>query len=417
MSAVLEQRKKLQQAMQAVNKKYGAGTMKPASRVAFAHLVRIPTGIFNVDVAIGGGVPKGRTTMVVGEESTGKTTFCLKVVESFQHTCRKCLKRFEWYTDEQRDPNTGEVIDAPMVVTRACECGANEPHVCAYFDIEGSFDPLWAAAHGVDIPSLLLIQPERAEEGSDMVTAMIRTGELDLVVLDSIAMMTPSREVEESAEAGRRPDQALVVNQLMRKIQAALNSLGLDNPNKPAILQVNQFRMKIGVMYGDPRTWPGGLGQNYAASILLSMRAGKAIDITGNVGGKQDAKVGVELHFKAEKNKTFTPFKKGSYHLYFADAPHLGFKKGDVNNFEQMVEYGVLLGLIEKSGAWFDLQNTFGPSFANPASGSGKFQGLDALVTFLKADPKKAEAVRDLVLTSVRSNTKVIPSGGDGDEE
>lgn len=417
MSAVLAQKKKLNAAMAAINKEFGVGTIKPASQVTFAHQIRIPTGIFNLDVAIGGGIPKGRIIQIVGDESVGKTTLCKRIAGNFQHTCRKCLQSFKWYTKEEVDPATGEVVDSEMVVTQPCPCGANEPHVVVYADVEGSFDPYWAALMGVDVPSLILIQPEWAEQGVDMASKLLRTGEVDLWITDSIAMMTPGAEIEKSSESQTVGVQARLINKMMRLIQSALNSLGMDNPNKPAILQVNQFREKVGVLYGDPTTWPGGHGQNYAASILLIMRAGKLIDAKGNVGGTDKVKIGKEIRFHAKKNKTFVPEKRDTFHLYFADAPDLGIKMGDINNLDQIVDYGVKVGVIEKGGAWYDLAATFGDEFKNPASNNGKFQGSDALKTFLRLNEDKARAVRERILQEVRTNTGVIPTAGDEDEE
>jgi len=417
MANAVQQKKNLMAALGAVNKAYGAGTIALASQVAFAHLTRIPTGIFSLDMEIGGGLPKGRFTMVVGEEATAKTTLFLFIAANFQHTCRKCLSPFQWYTDEEVDPATGEILKQDMVVTEACACGANEPHTVALFDSEGHFDPMWAASLGVDVPTLIVIQPQHAEQGVDVVNKLLRTGELDLVGIDSVAMMTPGVEVEESAEKMTVGSMARIWNKAMRTFQASLNSLGMNNPNKPAIYMVNQFREKVGVMYGDPTTWPGGKGQNFASSIIISMRRGKAIDQNGNVGGKDDTKVGSEFFFKTEKNKVFPPLKKGSFKLYSTDVPALGVRKGSVNNFEQMMGYAVKLGVIKQSGAWYDLTSTFGDAFKNPLSKNGTFQGLDSVVSFLQQDKAKVKTVSDRILAEVKmQNRGALPSSGDEPE-
>lgn len=409
MSLTTKQRNpKLMAAMAAVNKAHGAGTMALASEVAFSHLKRIPTGIFALDVALGGGLPKGRIIMAVGEEAVGKTSVFLRVAAHFQHTCKRCLEPFEWHSEVNA---LGE--QTGVVVTQACPCGESEPHNVALFDSEGHFDPAWAASLGVDVPALWITQPQHAEQGVDVVNKLMRTGELDLVGIDSVAMMTPGREIEQGAESGQRPDLALIWNKAMRTFQASLNSLGMDHPNKPAIYMVNQFREKVGVMYGDPRTWPGGKGQNFASSIILSLRAGKSIDGKNVVGGKDDEKIGVELHGRTEKNKTFAPYKKFSFKLYNTDVPALGIKKGDVDNFDQMVSYGMHLGVIPKGGAWYDLAATFGDEFKNPLAGTGKFQGEDAVIAFLKADPAKARVVREKILEVVKQNDRGIPSSTD----
>jgi recombination protein RecA len=409
-NGVLKDKTKLLGVMAAVNKEFGVGTMQVASRVAFAHHIRIPTGIFSLDVAIGGGIPKGRTTMIVGGESVGKSTLCKLIAANFQHTCRECLQPYDWYTQEERDRD-GNVKSAEVVIVTPCPCGKNTPHIVAYDDAEGTFDPAWAAALGVDVPSLVLFQPESAQQGSDIINALVRTGELDLAILDSIAAMTPEREIEESASKGQRPDQALLTNRLMRTIQASLNSLGLENQKKPAIIQVNQFRQKVGVMYGDPTTWPGGLGQNYAASILIEMRAGKQINGKGNlVDGSDKSKdelaqmrIGRELNFTVSKNKTFPPFKKGVFHLVNQDVPHLNLRKGHINNFEQMVEYGIHIGLVHKAGAWLDMHTEFGDEFVNPDVKSGNFQGVDKLIEFLRGQPDLVKKVRERIMNEVKN--------------
>ena len=397
---------KLDAVLAAVNKEHGEGTMMRASQVAWSHLNRVPTGIFGLDVDIGGGTPKGRTIQVVGEESTGKTTLALYISGQYQHTCRQCMSPFGWYTDEEVDSDTGEVTSSEMVVTQDCPCGENEPHVVVYADSEGTLDPVWASHIGVDVPALYYVSPEYGEQSADVLNAVIRTGEVDFIVVDSVAVLTPGREVEESAESGQRPDLALLMNRLMRTMQASLNSLGLNNDKKPSIMLINQFREKIGVMYGDPRTWPGGKGQNYAASILIALRSGEYIDYKGDAitsfsKVKGNDVYGRVIHYDIKKNKTFPPHKKGSFKLFSRDLDSVGASKGGVNNFEMMVEYGVHLGLIDKGGSWYDLSG-FGDEFQNPDSGSGKFQGLSNVFAFLRNDPAKAQHVRQEIMRAVR---------------
>lgn len=398
---------KLDAVLAAVNKEHGEGTMMRASQVAWSHMNRVPTGIFSFDVDIGGGSPKGRFIQVVGDEGTGKTTLALYMAGQYQHTCRECMEPFKWYTDEEVDTDTGEVTSSEMVVVEECPCGENVPHVVLYADSEGTLDPVWAANIGVDIPALYYVSPEYGEQSADVLNAVIRTGEVDLLVVDSVAMLTPGREVEESAEKGQRPDLALLMNRLMRTAQASLNSLGLNNDKKPTIMLINQFREKIGVMYGDPRTWPGGKGQNFAASILAIMRSGEYIGLNGTVyKSNSDAQssgkgvAGRVLHYDIKKNKTFPPHKKGSFKLYTMDLPEIGATKGSVNNFEMMVDHGVVLGMIDKGGSWYDLSG-FGDEYTSDSK-SGKFQGLDAVFDFLRADPSKAQHVRKEILREMR---------------
>lgn len=389
-----KKRQTIKSVMNEVNKTFGEGTIKPAADIAFAHKHRISTGIFKLDADIGGGIPKGRITMIVGDESAGKSTLCQNIAREFQQTCRSC----------------GNKLGSCKL-----DCGVSKGHIVAYVDAEGSFDPAWAKKIGIEVEDLLLIQSEWAEQAADVINALIRTGELGLLIIDSVAMMTPGVEIEKSAEEMGVGLQARAINRLMRTAQSGFNSLGMDNPNKPAILLVNQFREKVGVMYGDPRTWPGGKGQNYAASILITMRAGKRIDAKGVPGGKDDHKVGVELFYSVEKNKTYPPFKKGGFQLFFDDTD-FGYSAGEINNFEQILEVGDLYGLLGKGGAWFDLASVYGPTFANPDEKSGKFQGKDKVVAFLRQNPDKADIVRKRILQAIDAPPEPTDDGTDAAE-
>lgn len=397
--ATATKKQSLEDVVGAVNKEFGAGTLKYAGDVAFAYKRRVSTGIFALDAATGGGIPRGRVTLLVGELSTGKSTICLNIAAQFQKTCRMC---HEYVT--------------------ACACGKGKtptPGMVAYVDAEGTFDEGWAAKHGVDTKKLLLVQTETAQQGADIINKMMRTGELDCVIVDSIATLTPSREVESSAEAGQRPDLALAMNRLMRTLQSSLNSLGMDNEQKPAVILVNQHRQKIGVMYGSDVVLPGGKGQGFAASIEITVRGGKAIDIKGAVGGKDTRKIGTELHFKITKNKTYPPFKAGTYKLFYEDCAEFGVTAGSINNFEQLVEYGILHGVADKRGAYLDLQDTLGKAFANPNVKSGMFQGVDALIGFLMNAPKLSTIFRKAVLDKVRTMDATPGAGvaSDPDED
>lgn len=395
----------LSKVMAAINKSFGEGTIQVASRVAFSHLRRNSTGVFNLDLGTGGGFPKGRIVGLVGDESVGKTTLCLMFTAQLQHTCRQCNEPFGWYTKTEIDPDTGVETSREFVLTEDCPCSANEPHTVLLVDAEGSFDPLWAARLGVDVPALIIVQPEMGEQAVDIVNATIRSGDLDALIFDSIAQATVRDEIEDSSEKQKVGVHARLMNRMFRTVQSGLNSLGMDNPHKPTVIYVNQFREKIGVMYGDPTTWPGGKGQNFAYSILITMRAGKALDSKGNVRDqfkKGEEKFGREIHWHVKKNKTAVPDKKGTFKFFYAATPEAPYRAGEVNNFEQIVDYGVALGVIEKSGAWYDLQAGFGEEYGNPSVKTGKFQGMESLVEFLQVEPKRVKAVREKILHAAR---------------
>lgn len=217
-----------------VEKKYGKGTIIRGSQ--YPALPRFKSGIFSLDVEIGGGIPKGRILIFTGNESAGKSTVATKIIASAQKTCRECGSELK--------PNEDGELECPK-----CGYGAN-PLKAFYCDIEGTFDPAWFSALGGQTDDLYLFQPEFAEQAVDVVEAVIRTGEVDIIVVDSIAMMSPAVEIEKSAEDHLMGTHAKLVNRMMRSIQAGFNSLGVDNVHKPTVILINQLREKVGVMYG-----------------------------------------------------------------------------------------------------------------------------------------------------------------------
>ena len=315
-----------------INKKYGDGTIRFANE--FPKLVRVPTGVFSLDVEIGGGLPKGRTVMFTGNESTGKTTVAKKAIAQFQTTCKHCIGHIE-----------------------ECGCNSPEPHKAVFVDMEGAFDPSWFTTLGGNLDELLLIQPEFAEQACDVVEALIRTGGVDIIVIDSIAMMSPADEIDKSSEDLLVGTHARLVNRMMRSIQAGMNSLGMVNERKPAVVLINQVRHKVGVMYGSPDTYPGGLGQKFASSITVKFtsRQSERIYNSSDKKSKDSPPVGITIRFSVEKNKTFIPFRSGLFVLYVDSSEEHGSVKGSVDTIDQVIQYGVRYGFIEKSGGWFTL--------------------------------------------------------------
>jgi len=316
------------------NKKYGEGTI--IRGIDYPVLPRMSTGVFSLDVEIGGGIPKGRIVIFTGNESTGKTSVAMLTMAQFQRTCRKCLK--------------------PINDEEPC-CEEPEPHKAFFVDIEGTFDPIWYTALGGDVDSLYLSQPQFSEQAVDIVEAVIRTGDIDVVVVDSIAMMSPAEEIEKSAEDTIVGLHARLTNRMMRSIQAAFNSLGSQNTRKPAVILINQLRDKVGVMFGSPTVMPGGRGQRFASSITINFSARPSERIFETIGKKDEKKpVGTTIRFTVDKNKTFPPFRSGHFVLYTDDSEEYGVRKGEVDNEMQVVRYGVIYGLIEKSGSWYSFE-------------------------------------------------------------
>lgn len=359
-----------------INKKFGVGTIRSANE--FIRLDRVSTGVFAIDVEIGGGIPKGRVVIFAGNESTGKTTVAKLTIAQFQNTCKNCLS----------------IVDT-------CSCGDTKPHKAVFVDIEGAFDSNWFAKLGGNLDELLLLQPEFAEQAVDIVEALIRTGEVDIIVVDSIAMLSPSAEIEKSAEDFLVGAHARLTNRMMRSIQASLNSLGMSTKHKPAIVLINQFRTNVGVMYGNPDVFPGGRGQKFASSITLKFTARPSERVFDSETKKKkgdEAPVGIGIRFLTEKNKTFLPLRAGSFVLYIADAPELGAVKGSVDTVDQVIQYGVKYGIIDKSGGWFTIVSGI-PEWDQ------QYHGKTELFNALVKEKEVLDGVKKLVLEKIMEET------------
>ena len=359
----------LQAILKSINKKYGEGTIRPANE--FPRLPRIPTGVFSLDLEIGGGIPKGRISIFVGYESTGKTTIAKLAMAHAQHICKNCSQHIE-----------------------VCNCGNTEAHKAVFVDMEGAFDPNWFTTLGGNVDDLLLIQPEFAEQACDIVEALVGSGEVDIIVVDSIAMMSPADEIEKSSEQLLVGTHARLMNRMMRSVQSRFNSLGMINERKPAVILINQIRKNVGVMFGNPDTYPGGLGQKFASSITIKFTARAGEHIFSDPGDKKKdiAPVGITVRFRAEKNKTFVPFRSGIFKLYVADSPIA--TKGSIDTEDQIVDYGIRYNIIEKSGAWltvFDKQ----------------YQGKQELANELIENKDLVKQLKDKIMEKVLEETSV----------
>ncbi len=367
----------LESVLREINKKYGAGTIRTANE--FPVFTRISTGIFSLDAEMGGGIPKGRIVIFAGNESTGKTTVATKCIAQFQNTCRNCLAELD-----------------------VCICGDREMHKAVFIDMEGAFDPNWFTTLGGNVEELLLLQPEFAEQAVDIVEALVRTGEVDIIVIDSIAMMSPSVEIEKSSEDLLVGTHARLMNRMMRSIQAGMNSLGMTNEKKPSVILINQIRSKVGVMYGDTTTYPGGLGQKFASSITakFTARPSEYVYEESNSKKKEEAPIGIQVRFKIEKNKTFLPLRSGMFTLYVSDSVHA--PKGSINTEEQIADYGIRYGIIDKSGAWLTFNGA-------------QYQGKNSLVDAIIADKGLKDTLKKLIIAKISEETSSTEEAGDGD--
>lgn len=328
-----------------IRKKFGPDAILRASEIAQTQKIRIPTGIFALDAAIGGGIPKGRVTLITGGFSSTKTSICLKVAAEAQKRCRICMGLFKY--DVLNDEGDIKII-------RPCKCGESVPNMVIYADVEGTVDFYdYAPKLGFDPRIALVTQPDYAEQGIDVVDALVRSGEADLIVVDSIAALVPTTEIEKSAENWQQGLGARLINKFCRKLSSGLNSLGSKNMQKPAIVFINQERVTIGLMYGDPTVIPFGKGQEFTASLWIVLKAGKPIrmDERGRRLEKQGEVVGHNINWKIKKNKVSPGVgRTGSFEFITLTSKKLRIRTGDVDNREQILGYAKVLGVVEVTG-------------------------------------------------------------------
>lgn len=301
---------KLSETLKALNGKFGKGYIAQWGDLSenFEY-VRNSTGNFAIDCAIGGGIPERKIMMAVGRASTGKTTIGITATAEVQ-------KR------------GGKV---------------------AWLDGEHSLDPVWASKFGVKFEDIILAQPNTIEECSDTIEPLIMSGELDLIVVDSIAAFPSSKELEDSSDQKSMGGTAKVIGLMMRKITARLNDNS--NPVKTSILLINQLRQNIGG-YGPPEYFPGGMQLQYQTDITIWLRKESE-----PVGGKETPQ-GITVNFKVEKNRTFPPLRIGHYDLLW---------EGKIDNTKALMEKAIEQDIIKKAGAWYSYSEK-------------KFSGLDNFI-------------------------------------
>lgn len=327
----------LDEVLQGLKKKYGASIEISAKDIKVVECERASTGSFALDLELGGGLPFGRIIELFGKESSGKTTTALKVVASVQ----KMGKRAVW------------------------------------IDVEHSFDPRWATIMGVDLDVLTLSQPQTAEEALEVMEAVLKSGECGIVVLDSIAALQPSADLEKSMDESERiGSRATLLTRAMSRLLSALNSYNEKGEfNNCMVLLINQIRYKIGVVYGNPETTPGGMAVRHAEHVRIKLVHGKWVEKENPITGAND-KIGHTIRFRTEKNKTYIPFREGEFTLFFA-----GEMKGQVDEVEEVARYGQLYGIVDMEGRTYSY-------------GDVKAVGKDKFVNLLRAEPKLVAKIK-----------------------
>ena len=315
-----DKKKALQTALAQIEKTYGKGAVMRLGDRPEMNVDAIPTGSLALDAALGiGGVPRGRIIEIYGPESSGKTTLALHILAEAQKM-------------------GGEV---------------------AFVDAEHALDPVYAAALGVDTDSMLVSQPDTGEQALEITDALVRSGAVDAVVVDSVAALTPRQEIEGEMGDAFVGLQARLMSQALRKLAGSISKTNC------VVIFINQLRMKIGVMYGNPETTTGGNALKFYASVRLDVRKVETIkDGTSIIGNKTRVKV--------VKNKVAPPFREAYFDIYYGQG---------ISKWGELVDLAVQLEIIQKSGSWF--------SMGDERIG----QGRDSVKDYLQANPEVAEKV------------------------
>ncbi len=319
-----EKKKALDAAIQHIEKQYGKGAVMKLGQAVDFNVEAIPTGSMTLDMALGiGGVPRGRIVEIYGPESSGKTTVALQIVAEAQKA-------------------GGEV---------------------AFIDVEHALDPVYAKALGVDIDNMLVSQPDSGEQALEIAEALVRSGALDVIVLDSVAAMVTKAEIDGEMGDTHVGQLARLMSQAMRKLTSVISK-----SNCVAIF-INQVREKIGVIYGNPETTPGGRALKFYSSVRIEVRKGEAIKNGSEV-------IGSRTKCKVVKNKVSPPFKECEFDLYFG--------KG-ISREGEVVDLAVDLNIINKSGAWFSYE------------GDKIGQGRENTKEWLKNNPGKMKEIEEKI--------------------
>lgn len=381
----------LTKAVSNIRKSLGKSSIIKASSRISGSVPRIPTGVFLLDYAMGGGVARGRVNIFWGKQSSGKTTNSCRVIAHAQNMCANCNTYLGPGVVKTRKDEEGE-----FYAEAECKsCNDYREFICAYADVEGTFDGPWAKKLGVDLDRLWFAQPETAEQAIDVVDTLLRTGDLDLIVIDSIAQLVPSAEVEESVAKWQQGLQARLVNKAFRKWTGALNYVGNAFGHKPTIIAINQVRFKIGVMFGSPETRPGGEGQGFASSIEVKTWPGPS-----EVDDESKTTLWVTQRFEVNKNKVSKAKISGEYKVVMTD--QTGFKKeGDIMDEEEIVRLSFRFNLMKRLNAKGEVD----PNGRTVYAFSQKFASESLVVKYMIENSAACDKLRsDLMAKMIETN-------------
>ena len=340
-----DRQKALDSALSQIERQFGKGSiMKLGADNPVMEIEATSTGSLGLDIALGiGGLPKGRIIEIFGPESSGKTTLALHVV-----------------AEEQKKGG-----------------------VCAFVDAEHALDPHYARKLGVNLDELLISQPDTGEQALEIVDTLVRSGAVSLVVVDSVAALTPKSEIEGDMGDMQMGSQARLMSQAMRKLTA---SIGRSNC---MVIFINQIRMKIGVMFGNPETTTGGNALKFYASVRLDIRR------TGSVKDRDEV-IGNTTRVKVVKNKVAPPFRQVEFDIMYGEG---------ISKVGELIDLGVKAGVVEKSGAWY--------SHGDERIG----QGRENAKQFLRDNPDVALAIEDKIRASHGLDFGTVGEGDDLTED
>lgn len=321
--------KALQAAMDKIEKNFGKGSIMKLGEESIEQVEVIPTGSIGLNLALGvGGYPKGRIIEIYGPESSGKTTLAIHAIAEAQ------------------------------------KAGG----IAAFIDAEHAFDRFYAAKLGVDIDNLLISQPDNGEQALEIADQLIRSSAIDIIVVDSVAALTPKAEIEGDMGDNKVGLQARLMSQALRKLTSTISK------TNTTCIFINQLREKIGIMFGNPETTTGGNALKFYASVRLDIRR-----VTSLKDG--DEVIGNQVRVKVVKNKVAPPFRKAEFEIMFGEG---------ISKTGEIVDLGVDLGIIKKSGSWFSYQD------------SKLAQGRDAVKRLLLDNPELAEELEQKIMAKIK---------------
>ena len=340
----MDKSKALDAALSQIERAFGKGSiMKLGKSGKTMDIETVSTGSLSLDIALGiGGLPRGRVVEIYGPESSGKTTLALHCIAEAQ----------------------------------------KKSGICAFIDAEHALDPIYARKLGVNTDDLLISQPDAGEQALEIADTLVRSGAIDVLVIDSVAALVPRAELEGEMGDSLPGLQARLMSQALRKLTASINR------SHTMVIFINQIRMKIGVMYGSPETTSGGNALKFYASVRLDIRRIGMIKDRDEVTGNQ-------TRVKVVKNKLAPPFKQVEFDIMYGEG---------ISKTGEIIDLGVKAGVVEKSGAWF--------SYDSQRIG----QGRENAKAFLKANPDIAQKIE----TAIRGNSGLIAEsilGGEKDED